>query len=242
MDQSKKIEEAANEGIAALRQGRRDQAAAHFDDALALCDDLQPPLARRRELATLSGLFQQTGFGDLALVAAQDALEIVRNEGRTDLLGGDLIAVGNAHITLGNIAAAIELFEEAKKLAVTHERWGDAASASTNIAGIVFNEGAQERAFTLLQQSLEFLAREPFEHTEIQTRFMLMQMLEITKGDLDLALANGKQLVTLLDKMPPDQQQMTLRFVDQMSDRYLADRPQPAGKMWKIMQFPQLGG
>ncbi|MBL8981228.1 MAG: tetratricopeptide repeat protein [Gemmatimonadetes bacterium] len=241
MGREQQVRKAANEGISALRRGRRDEAATHFDEALALCDDLEPALTRRGELSSLSLLFQQAGFGDLALAAAQDALDIVKAEGRTDLLGGDLLAVGNAHQTLGNTTAAIALFEEALALCIAQERWADAASASTNIAGLAFNEGNQDRAFALLKQSLDFLARNPFPHTEIQTRFLLMQGLEITKGDLDLALANAKQLVTLLGEMPHDQREMTLRFIDRMTDRYLAERPQPAGKLWKILQFPQLG-
>ena len=57
--------------------------------------------------------------------------------------------------------------------------YADAASAATNLGSLFAREGDLVEAAALLEQSLAYLEREPFPDTELKTRFMLLQVLDV---------------------------------------------------------------
>ena len=236
----KELRAAANRGIEAVAQGQADQASVHFNNALNLAEDLQDGRARREELSVLSTLFFECSFPDLALMAAEESVELDRSLGLNESLVGDIIALGNAHQALENTTKAEACFQEALAICLKGGDWADAASATTNIAALVANRGEMAKAIELLEQSLGYLAKEPFEHTEIQTRFALLQLLELDNREVDRAVENARQLCgRFWDKMPVAQRKVTQAFVDRVVKRYLAAHPRTRPN-WRAKNFPLL--
>jgi tetratricopeptide (TPR) repeat protein len=234
----------ANKGIDKLRMRRPDEASVHFTNALDRADDIGDDRARRDELAGLAGLFAMAGFADLALLAAQEAVDLDEALGLPLEAGLDTLTLGNAHSAMENVAKAEACFRSALAAFVSLKSFANAASATTNIAAIVANRGQMDEAIELLETSLEYVKQEPFDETEIQTRFALMQALEIRKRDAKVALDNARELCSarLFGSIPRAQRQIALDFVNGVIDRYLAAHPVGDMKTWKKRNFPTLAG
>ncbi|HZO09377.1 MAG TPA: hypothetical protein VFC77_08365 [Myxococcota bacterium] len=231
----------ANQGIAAGNARRTDVAAQRFHKALELTAKIEDAHARRDEVAALAGLFENYRVFDLALQAAEDAVELDRELGLKNLMAQDLLSVGNAHLGMDNVAKAEQLYQQALDVFTAEKDFANAASATTNLAAIIANRGDMKRGIVLLKQSLGYLAKEPFEHTEIQTRFALLQGYEITKSDLEDSVENARQICRLLDRMPPDQRAMTKDFVRRTAARYVAAHRELDAAAWKRKNFPAVG-
>src|SRR5262249_8773672 len=134
---------------------------------------------RRDEISTLATLFDMYGFHDLALMAAEEAVELDRILGLDKLLAEDIVSAGCAHQNMDNTAKAEACFQEALEICLRRNDWANAASANTNIAGIVANRGEMAKAIEMLEVSLEYLAKEPFDDTELKTRLTLLQAVEL---------------------------------------------------------------
>ena len=234
----------ANEGIARIIAGRADEASVHFTNALDRVGLIVNDRARRDELSLLAGMFDQVGFPDLALMAAQQAIDLDKTLGLDALLALDMLALGNAHASMENTTKAEAAFRQALAVFIDRNDLADAASATTNIAAIVANRGEMDDAIGLLNKSLGYLEQSPFDETEIQTRFALMQALEITKGDAKVALQNARELCSdrLMGKIPPPQVGPTKQFVADVITRYLKEHPVADRKKWKADNFPTLVG
>jgi tetratricopeptide (TPR) repeat protein len=243
MDEAKikELRVEANQGIEAARRGQADQASLHFNNALNLAEDLEDERTRRDEISTLSALFEHCGFPDLALMAAEEAVDLDRSLGLDSLLGQDIIAVGNAHLKLQNAAQAEASFQEALEMFLKRSDWANAASANTNLAGMVADRGEMAKAIELLETSLGYLAKEPFDDTELNTRFALLQALEFEGRDVDRAIENARQLCARFwNKMPDLQRKLTGDFVARAIERHLQARPQANAAAWKARTFPML--
>ena len=125
----------------------------HFNKALNLTEDVKDDRTRRDELAVLSILFDQCGFPDLALTAAEESVDLDRRLGLDELIHGDLLNVGTAHLNLDNDAKADACFREALALALARGDWANAASASTNLGNVLAKRGEMTKAIMLLQVS-----------------------------------------------------------------------------------------
>jgi tetratricopeptide (TPR) repeat protein len=233
------VRDAANRGISQMKLGRRDRAAVEFDAALNATEAIGTDEARREEVSVLATLFANYGFHDLALLAAEDAVDLDRSLGLEAELTGDLLAVGNAHTNLDNEAKAEAAFNEAQSIALRLERWGDAASATTNLAGMNANRGQLKQAADMLQTSLGYLARERFDETEINTRITLLQVLELSDGDLAVALTNATTLCgSFWKEIPPHARDVVATFVNRLISRYGAAHADARTPAWKATHFP----
>ena len=237
----KEIRAEGNQGIEAVKRRRADQAGLHFNNALNLAEDLEDERTRRDEISVLSDLFEQCGFPYLALMAAEEAVELDRSLGLDELMGGDIIGVGNAHMRMENTVKAEACFQEALAMFLKRADWADAASATTNLASVAANRGEMAKAIELLEESLEYLAKEPFEDTEIQTRFALLQTMELDGRHADRAVENARQLCgRLWDKMADVQREVARDFVGRTVERYLLAHPGTNAAAWKAKNFPML--
>jgi tetratricopeptide (TPR) repeat protein len=234
----------ANNGIAKLRMRRPDEASVHFTNALDRADEIGDDRARRDELAGLASLFAMTGFADLALIAAQEAVDLDESLGLTLEAALDTLTLGNAHSAMENVGKAETCFRKALAAFISLKSFANAASATTNIAALVANRGQMDEAIELLETSLQYVKQEPFDETEIQTRFALMQALEIRTRDVEIALDNARELCSarLFGSIPPPQRQIALDFVNRVIERYLAAHPVGDMKTWKKRNFPKLEG
>ena len=93
-----------NNGIVALRKRLVARAGEHFNAALHFGDEIADERTRRDELGALSALFQQCGFPDLALLAAEEAVEwgrALRTASRRQICGPALGVQGVSRIGPG---------------------------------------------------------------------------------------------------------------------------------------------
>jgi tetratricopeptide (TPR) repeat protein len=161
MDQEivRSIKAEADRGLHAVRAGRPDLAGEHFNKALGHAEDLGDDRTRRDEVAVLSILFDECGFPDLALLAADESVALDRQLGLDDLLHEDLLNAGTAHLNLDNDAKADASFHEALQHAVARGDWANAASANTNLGNVFAKHGEMTRAIEAYEKSLEYWRR-----------------------------------------------------------------------------------
>lgn len=233
----KKIKTEADKGIEAGNMRQTDRASLHFNNALNLAEDLEDERTRRDEISLLATLFEMYDFPDLALPAAEEAVELDHSLGLDSLLGQDLLTVGNAHSMMENTVKAEALFQEALEIFLKRDEWANAASASTNIAGIVANGGDIPRAIEILKTSLEYLVREPFDDTEINTRLTLLQAMELEGHDIEHTIENARLLCSRFwDKMTDMHRNVAREFVARAVERH----PSSNSAAWKVETFPML--
>jgi tetratricopeptide (TPR) repeat protein len=213
----------------------------HFNKALDLTEDVKDDRTRRDELAVLSILFDQCGFPDLALTAAEESVDLDRRLGLDGLIHEDLLNVGTAHLNLDNDAKAEACFREALALALARDAWADAASSSTNLGNVLAKRDEMGKAIDAYQKSLEYLEKEAFDDTEMNTRVMLLQVSEISQYDVDRSIENARIVCARFwTTMQPPHREAVATFVRQAVDRYLAVHPQKNPGAWKAREFPMI--
>lgn len=239
-----KLREQASHGMQAVKTGQTSVASKHFYDALNLAEEVQDSRKRRDEITTLALIFESYGFPDLSLMAAEMAVALDRSLGLDGKkLCGDLLAVGNAHVNLGNTQKAESIFREALELSLQANDWADAASANTNIGSIVANQGNLAGAIKMFEESLSYLAKAPFDDTERITRVGLLQAMELEGYDVDRAMENATQLCSRFwDHLRGDERRVVEDFVTQLVERYLQVHPHSNTNAWKKKTFPILYG
>lgn len=169
-------ERAEGAAVEALRNGRREEAGLTLWGALQELDAVDGEDLRRSLAGRLGNACWQVGFDDLALFALDVAIELGENAGDVRSLGNDRLTLGNVHHRLGNLREAEAAFQLVEETAVANGDYANAASASTNRASILAQEGYLREASALLERSLDHLEREPFPETELNTRFLLLQL------------------------------------------------------------------
>lgn len=237
------LRETVNAGIAALERDRVDEARILFGKALDLADDIEDTRTRRDELSVLSELLVNR-FPDLALGAAEDSVELDRELGLDRLLPQDMIGVGNAQRFLKNTGEAEALYRQALAILLERGDLANAASANTNLATMVAERNEFAEAIAICETSLEYLAKQPFDNTEMQTRFTLLQLYEFEEASVDKALDNARVLFDrLFDELTPMHLDAGSEMVEKCCARYLASHPEiedvPA---WKAATLPRLYG
>lgn len=238
-----RIRDTTRAGIDALEHNDVDQASVRFAAVLDLCDEIDDDRARRDEYALLAGI-TEARFPDLALSAAEEAVDLDRTLELENKLPQDLIAVGNAHLNMQNTPRAEELYRQALDILLEQEDWANAASANTNLGAIAADRGDLAGALQIFETSLGYLARSPFEHTEVQTRFALLQVYEFEDIDVERALANATELWDrLFDELHPVQREAGAGFLEQLCERYLQAHPEiDDGEAWRAAAFPRVYG
>jgi tetratricopeptide (TPR) repeat protein len=171
-------ERAVDAAVEALRNDRREEAGLLLWDALQGLDAVDDDDLRRSLAGRLGNVCWQVGFDDLALFALDVAIELGEQAGDARALENDRITLGNVHQRLGNLREAEAAFQLVEESAVPNGNYANAASVSTNLAGILAQEGYLADAAERLERSLEYVEREPFPDTELNTRFLLLQVLE----------------------------------------------------------------
>ena len=238
-----KLRAEADRGVRAAQAGRQDLAGQHFNNALGHAEDLADDRTRRDEMSVLSILFDECGFPDLALMAAEESVELDRKLALDGLLHGDLLNVGTAHLNLGNDGKAESCFRESLQSALRRKEWANAASANTNLGNVLARREAYAEAIQTYEKSLEYLEKEAFPNTEMNTRLMLLQVYELHGHDAGLAIDNARKLCERYwrDIQGPHRQAAT-EFVTQAVQRYLQAHPQKNPKAWKAGAFPMIFG
>jgi tetratricopeptide (TPR) repeat protein len=242
-DSVKRSQDKVRAGVAAIRQGRKDEAGLYLLRALQYLDDVQDLRERRNLLSEVSEFFLSAGFEDLALMAVLDALEADKQLDFERGLVKDSMTYANIHTRLENLEQAGASYRSILDRCLKNGDYANAASASTNLAGILANENYLGEATQLLENSLEYLKVEDFRDTEINTRLMLIQVLELRKTDPQRTFDEAR---TLLDRfandLPPQYREVLAQFVESALKRCSQDRLDVDVEEWKRREFPELCG
>jgi len=223
---AKNGQKAANAGIDALRQNKRDQAALHFRDALDSYEEIENDAERRTELGAFALLLDQTGFPDLSLIAARQAVDLSVKLGDKRRQAEDIVTCGNAQLHLGNTKEAVGLYREALDICLANGDLDNAASASTNIAIIVGNQGDMKEAVKLMYKSLDYLAKKEHPATEITTRLALTQALEMEGHPPEEIFDVARPIARFANNLRDDQWVNLRGPLEQSIQRYVAKHPQ----------------
>lgn len=242
-DSVKQSQDEAMAGVAAIQQGRKDQAGPHFLRSLQYLDHVKDLRERRNLLSEISEFFLRFGFEDLALMAVLDALEADKQLGFERGLLKDHMTYANIHTRLENLEQAEAIYRAILDRALKNGDYANAAAASTNLAGILADNNYLEEATQLLDNSLEYLKVENNRGTEIITRMTLIQVLEVRKSDPQRTF---DEIRTVLDRftndLPPKYSEILARAVESALKRYPQDLLGIDVEEWKKQEFPELDG
>jgi tetratricopeptide (TPR) repeat protein len=213
-----------NEGIEAIRQGRRDEAALLFSRGLDMLDGIEGEAERRTELGSAGLVLDQVGFPDLALSALSDAVELGEQLGDRRALAEDVINQGRAYLHLDQQAEAERCFRRGLEVCEEDAEWDDAASALTNLAIIIGNQGRMDEAIDMLKRAIAYLERRSgHPSNEVVTRMATLQALVATDRDHLYAIEIAKPLLGRLSgELRPDQHDNTVGPLKQCIGRYAA--------------------
>lgn len=227
-----------NLGIHALRRGRKDEAGIYFWRALDALDAVDNERQQRDVLSEIAQFFLTAGFEDLALMAVADAMALDAKLGFPAGMIRNRMTHANVHMRLGNHEAAEASYRELIEHCVKHGELANAASASTNLAIILANEGYRKEAIGMLAQSLRWLEQDALPETEIITRITLVQVLEFEESDPARIFDEAR---ALLDRqggaLTPQYLDVLRQFIDQAAKRQGGDAEQRKRK-----RFPELYG
>jgi tetratricopeptide (TPR) repeat protein len=160
----------------ALNHGDGRRATWQLAQSASRLEDVQEHDLRRREYESLAVVCLRVGLPELSLNISRTVLQLDRELGDVARLIENLLSYGWALRDLSMRTEAKEAFRQALDLAVAERRWANAASASTNLATVMAEEGQLEEAERRLGASLGYLEQEPFPDTEAKTRFALLQV------------------------------------------------------------------
>lgn len=218
--------EAANAGIKAMEQKQRDEAVVHFNTALDYYEAIQDDAERSTELGAFALLLYQVGFPDLSLIAAQEAVKLDERLGNPRQMAEDIVTCGNAQLHLGNTDEGLSLYRRALDICLADGDLDNAASASTNIAAIIGNQGKMEEAIHMMYQSLDYLRQKSHLATEIITRIALTQALEVEEYPPEDIFAVASPVVKYAIELRPDQWEGLRGPLEQTVRRYVQLHPE----------------
>jgi len=228
-------------GVEALKQGDKDTASNHFWNALDCLGDLQDDRVRRDELGPLALHYVNLGLFDLAVMGAREAIALDKKLGEPRQLAEDIVTLGNANMNLGKVDKAAENYRDALQLCLDNGDYDNAASASTNLAGIIANQDKMPEAIALLRNSLDYLKKKAFPSTEKITRITLIQALDLEKENPEELIDVAEKLLERFgDEIPPEQINIIAPHVDSAVHQYLQANPDIDPQKWKAEHFPRL--
>jgi tetratricopeptide (TPR) repeat protein len=207
--------------VEALRGGRREEAGLSLWDALRGLDAVDDGDLRRSLAGRLGNACWRVGFDDIALFALDIAIELGEEAGDVRALENDRLTLGNVHSRLGNLAEAEAAWQLVHEAAAENGDDANAASAATNLGSLLAQEGHLADARALLERSLEHLEREPFPETELNTRFMLLQVLDA----LGASAAQVLDVAEPLGRWPGELAEAHTARVAEVVEGALADEP-----------------
>jgi tetratricopeptide (TPR) repeat protein len=213
-----------DEGIEAIRRGRRDEAALLFSRGLDVLDGIEDDEERHTELGTAGLVLDKAGFPDLALSALSDAVELSEELGDRRALAEDVINQGRAYLHLDRLPEAEQCFRRALAICEEEQHWDNAASAATNIAIIIGKQGRMDEAIDLLKGAVANVERRPgHPSNEVVTRMATLQALVAVDRDHLYAIEIAKPLLGRLSgELRPDQRDNTVGPLRQCIERYAA--------------------
>lgn len=229
-----------NAGIEALKQNRREEAGLCFYRALDHFEAIEDMAERRNEISSFGLFLDQIGYPDIALMASLSAIKLDHISGNKQHLTKDIITCGNAHLHMGNNDEALSFYRQALENSKNNGDFENAASASTNIALIIGNQGKMGEAIKMMYQSLDFIAIKPNPGTEIITRIALTQALEVVERNPSEIFSVARPIARFADHLRPDQWDGLREPLEQTVERYIKTHPETSAQSVKQANLPNL--
>lgn len=228
-----------DQGVESSRARRFGEAGQYFLQAMELIETWPDGPERSQQLGFAAHLCTRAGHPDLALMAVQGLLESRERRNNPAEHCADLLTLASSWGGLGRPAAAAAVNEAALAYALEHQRYADAASASTNLAMNDANAGHLPQSLKRLQASLEFLARDSNPDTDAITRLSLLQVIDAMQADPAIALDASADLFTRLERhVGPERWKSAAPAFHRLVDRHIAAHPDLDGEAWKRKTFP----
>ena len=195
---------------------------------------------RREACLAVGDLSGKAGFIDLLLGSFNELLRIDEARGHGQQLAAGLLEYSGIYMQLENFELSDHYNQRALDLALAGDYMAEAASASTNLANAAMRREDFAAAVPRLRQSLEYLRDcDDCQRTEMITRALLLQALDILGQDPQVAVSEARPLWTRLRSMLSDEQHKQLREVaERIVARHLQAHPQLDADAWRAEFFP----
>ena len=175
-----------------IAQGRRDEAVAHLDAAVALLFQQPASRSKVRVLASRAHFHLAADEAEDAAAAAEEALELAEALGLDDLRAHTLSTLGFSRVMTGDLEGLRELRESVEVAALANSP--QVARGYNNLASVTAELGDLPRAFELYAESRRVAER--FGDAVALRWLDVERMLEhYWRGSWDDALALGEALL-----------------------------------------------
>ncbi len=230
------------QAVDAIRISDKQGAVAHLNRAMQALENAPNERDRRDRYVAVANWLLRLGEAMGGLEAARAAVAVDEAMEDRNLLGQDILLVGTAVGTLGNLHAAEQAYRDARQIFIDDENWANAASATTNIA-VLIGQDDIDAGIDLLEESLVFLSREEFPATEITTRIALIQALALAERPGERVFEIAATLFERFwDELRPDQKQSSVGPLEQVMARHFSTTPVADEAGWKATRFPAAYG
>jgi len=225
MTKESQAKKEANLAIELFNQNNRTEAGTHLNNALELYESIEDKNERAKKLGGFAILTDKLQFPDIGLMAIIQAIELYEELGEKRRTVSCHIAKANLELHLGSEDQALSSYRDLLKMCIKEGFFSDAASASTNIAGMIGNRGEVDEAIEMLFQSIEYLKKDPFPDTEITTRMALIQFLEHKKESPEKIFSIANPLKQFSEKIHSQYMNILNVILGQTVNRYLQSNP-----------------
>lgn len=198
-------------GLACFRLGDYAQAAACYEQALALARQHQHRAGEGTWLGNLASCYAETGDTERAVRDGTQALEIRREVGDRDGEGSDLGNLGNRYADMGRIDEAIAHYEQALAIGIELQSRPDEALVLCNLGLQRFNQGRVDEADQALRRALSIAQETQFRLIEAASLTFLSEVAS-TRGDPAEAQAALRSAITIADELANAQFQQAARM------------------------------
>jgi predicted ATPase/class 3 adenylate cyclase len=182
-----------------IAQGRREEAMAHFDAAVALLYAQPASRSKARVLASRAHFHLAVDEAEEAAQAAAEALELAEALGLDDLRAHSLSTLGFARVMTGDLDGLGQLRESVELAAAASSP--QAARGYNNLASVTADLGDLETAFELYGKSRRAAARFG---DELALRWLEVERMyeHYWRGEWDEALAVGDAVLEKAGEAP----------------------------------------
>jgi predicted ATPase/class 3 adenylate cyclase len=182
-----------------IAQGRRDEAEAHFDAAVALLFAQAPSRSKVRVLASRAHFHLATDEAEEAMRTAGEALQMADALALDDFRAHALSTLGFSRVMTGDLEGLGDLRESVEVAALANSP--QAARGYNNLASITADLGDLETAFELYAKSRHAAARFG---DELALRWLEVERMyeHYWRGDWDRALAVGDAVLETVGEAP----------------------------------------
>lgn len=238
---AEKVYAKARQAIEALSHGDQAKAEMCFTQAVSYTEDFVDPAARRAAAGPLTLRLLKSGFFDLALQLAREAIRLDEKLDDAAHLGEDLNAYGWALWQAGQPAKAGQLFQQALDYCEANGFHANAAAACSNLGRLLSTQGRHAEAEGAFQRSLALLRLQPFADAEIRTQvFRVVNAHQAGRPPAEVVEIARQAEQAVGPAMTPEHKNMMIDALEAPLHAYFAGHPEIDARRWLRENFAAL--